>query len=328
MNLAVHCDFDAVWSLPKTHFLVQMLRLGSYTTHTLPFEEVVVKQVSGEIAPVVSLMVLADALDKQWHYLQAIPVHLEARQNSLWLGEAVLLHDDEAQQLLGTLNHHLLAVGDDCLVQGASGTWYWRSATPIDFRTSSLRACLNKPYPDLLGRDAKFLHVRLNEIQMLLHEHPVNVRRERKAMPVVNSLWLNSGGVLPPAPKPVTPAHIWAKDVLHTGLARWLGMPYSPLALDVMDMLGTDAILSLPSLDELERCIQPLTKIWRKYKRIDWLFARADRTLQICLRPQDIYKIWRRRRDMVYFQQAMLRENADACTNENIESCSAYQFAG
>ena len=40
-------------------------------------------------------------------------------------------------------------------------------------------------------------HQVLNEIQMLLHAHPVNVAREARAELAINSLWCSGGGTLP-----------------------------------------------------------------------------------------------------------------------------------
>lgn len=37
----------------------------------------------------------------------------------------------------------------------------------------------------------------LNEAQILLHNHPVNARRQEQGLPAVNSLWFWGGGVLP-----------------------------------------------------------------------------------------------------------------------------------
>ncbi|MEJ2174241.1 MAG: hypothetical protein P8Y76_04885, partial [bacterium] len=45
--------------------------------------------------------------------------------------------------------------------------------------------------------DAKRAHTLVNELQMLLHEHPVNVAREARGEPAVNSVWFWGAGALP-----------------------------------------------------------------------------------------------------------------------------------
>jgi hypothetical protein len=47
------------------------------------------------------------------------------------------------------------------------------------------------------GRDAAGWHAIMNEVQMLLHNHPVNIAREQRGEPAINSLWFWGGGVLP-----------------------------------------------------------------------------------------------------------------------------------
>ena len=57
------------------------------------------------------------------------------------------------------------------------------------------------------GRDARLVERWMNELQMLLHAHPVNIAREEKRLPPVNLVWLWGFGsaskvsaLLPPSP--------------------------------------------------------------------------------------------------------------------------------
>jgi hypothetical protein len=99
-------------------------------------------------------------------------------------------------------------------------------------RTASAPALVTTPAPDALGRDVDPLlprgedalhwHRRLNEIQMLLHEHPVNHAREARGAVPVNSVWLWGGGCMPEC-------HwhgrfeVWSDSALARGLARCAG---------------------------------------------------------------------------------------------------------
>jgi hypothetical protein len=59
----------------------------------------------------------------------------------------------------------------------------------------------------------------LNEVQMVLHEHPVNEAREARGEPAVNSVWLWGGGRAPD--KAQGPWHsVSAGDPVARGLAR------------------------------------------------------------------------------------------------------------
>ena len=49
------------------------------------------------------------------------------------------------------------------------------------------------------GQDSSTWQRYITEAQMILHDHPVNAARESRGEPVVNSLWLWGGGVVPEA---------------------------------------------------------------------------------------------------------------------------------
>lgn len=50
------------------------------------------------------------------------------------------------------------------------------------------------------GAEGRRWRVLLNDIQVLLHQHPLNAERRTRGLPPVNSLWLWGGGRLPPSP--------------------------------------------------------------------------------------------------------------------------------
>src|SRR5262249_30518048 len=68
-----------------------------------------------------------------------------------------------------------------------------------------------------------------SEIQMLLHEHPVNVEREKEGRPAVNGVWFSEGGVLPPRPSPPPAIRTYASAGIAVALAVHVGAPAQPL---------------------------------------------------------------------------------------------------
>ncbi len=81
-----------------------------------------------------------------------------------------------------------------------------------------------------------------NEIQMLLHEHPVNMRRAEVGTPAINALWIWGGGTLSQALEANDPAlepPVFTNVVARLVLARGLGLAHQlpvatlPPALDV-----------------------------------------------------------------------------------------------
>jgi hypothetical protein len=69
------------------------------------------------------------------------------------------------------------------------------------------------------GTGAARWHALMNEIQMVLHEHPLNAERERRGDPPINSVWLWGAGRLPAAAEGRWHS-VTADDALAAGLAR------------------------------------------------------------------------------------------------------------
>jgi hypothetical protein len=78
------------------------------------------------------------------------------------------------------------------------------------------------------GERSIFWHQVLNEIQMVLHEHPVNEAREARGEPAVNSVWLWGAGRLPAGMETVYQS-VTADDPMALGLAQSVGLRHRPL---------------------------------------------------------------------------------------------------
>lgn len=87
------------------------------------------------------------------------------------------------------------------------------------------------------GKDAKPWHAALNEIQMLLHEHPVNEAREARGEPPVNSVWLWGMGKLPEEAE-ATYRGVTADDPVALGLAKVAGLRHRALPGGAEEWLG------------------------------------------------------------------------------------------
>jgi hypothetical protein len=77
-----------------------------------------------------------------------------------------------------------------------------------------------------------------NEMQMLLHRHPVNERREQEGRLTANGLWFWGGGTLP-ARAVASWRHVWSDDPLVKGLAAISQSPVSPLPAEAQG-IGRD----------------------------------------------------------------------------------------
>ena len=73
------------------------------------------------------------------------------------------------------------------------------------------------------GADGPFVRRVLTELQMVMHDHPVNRARERAGRLAANSLWLWGGGVLPAAPPAYVLPELRSDDPVLRGLWHYAG---------------------------------------------------------------------------------------------------------
>lgn len=173
--------------------------------------------------PVAALTLLADGSNSGGDFwLLAEPVHLQLQRDRLVLADAGNLDitQEEANSLTAALNEHFADAGLS-FFPTRPGHWHLRlTHPPAHLQTHSLETAIGRNIRNILpgGPDGKRWHGLLNEIQMLLHRHPVNEAREQRGLPPVNSIWPWGGGVLPANPTPHF-THIWADHALARGLA-------------------------------------------------------------------------------------------------------------
>jgi hypothetical protein len=126
-------------------------------------------------------------------WARAEPVHLLTAIDHLQLAAPVPLPlaASESGPLLETLNAHLAGTGFE-LRALADGGWLCRCPEGLECETVDPLDAFGRNLQELLpsGRDAVRVRSLVNELQMLLHEHPVNERRAARGLPTVNSVWL------------------------------------------------------------------------------------------------------------------------------------------
>lgn len=160
-------------------------------------------------------------------WLRADPVHLSVMRDRLVLVPVAGLEHAEAQALVDALNRHF------------AGTHEFRVAHPDRWVVRTEAAALDTlSAAEMAGRDidpqlpgGKWPAL-LNEIQMVLHEHPVNEARE---LPV-NSVWLWGAGELPA--KAAGPwRSVTSAEPVALGLARLAGIAERAPARSAEDWL-------------------------------------------------------------------------------------------
>jgi hypothetical protein len=302
MKLTVDLDLNPQ---PAKHAgLTKLLSKATISTRQLPLEALVSEQFllpAQPDYPLGAISANADGVAVENHYwLRADPVHLVLQRDSFSLGEQVPLRvaADHTQQLLTVLNHHFAEDGLQFYL-GHSGAWYLRWPLAPDIRTNLPSSAIGRNIHGFMPQGAyasKWLTI-VNEIQMLLFEHPVNQAREASGLPAVNSVWISGGGILPPVPKLENSVLLVADTPMYIGLAKWAGLTCL-LSAGVETILGNperNVRLHLDANADLDGWLSGLYQAMktRKVKEMVFNIGLYDQCVVAELKAGDLYRFWR-----------------------------------
>lgn len=196
--------------------------------------------------------------------LRADPVALVAgRDDVLLAGRVDDLAPADAAALVGVLNAHFAGDGLEFHAPRPDA-WFVAvrgDARPETTPLSAVRGAIGAHLPR--GPHGAVWRRWLSEMQMLLHEHPVNAARESRGKAPVTGIWISSGGTLPAAGVPQDVAFYAPEgrigDVAR-GLARAAGREAAPVPAAFAALPGGgDALVVVPpvahadALTEFER---------------------------------------------------------------------------
>jgi|APFre7841882724_1041349.scaffolds.fasta_scaffold00225_6 hypothetical protein len=281
------------------------------------------------VAPYALLGEDADPGTSGW--LRVDPCHLRLGIDQLVLADAATFALDtaEADALVAALNAHFAADGI-ALRAPHPERWYATMEPLPAMETTPLAAARAQSVDPLLprGRDARAWHARLNELQMVLHAHPVNEAREARGAPAVNSVWAWGAGRMGGAPPQRAFSGVRAADPFALGLARASGATTHPVPatahawLEAAPAEGVEAIvldaLRVPAaygdepawrerLETIERhWLAPLHEALRA-GQVGMLTVHAmgaGGALQVETTRQDLRYFWRRPKPLAAWQDA------------------------
>ncbi len=117
-----------------------------------------------------------------------------------------------------------------------------RARVPLEVSTVTPDAAARRGIADAMpqGADAVALRRLMTELQMLLHDHPVNSARAQRGVPAANALWLYGAGEAQPLPARSLPRAV-GDDAFLRGIYALHGQP--------CERAVAHADLILPSLD-------------------------------------------------------------------------------
>jgi len=183
------------------------------------------------------------------YWLAADPVTLVVGRDDVRLTGVV---DDlaraDADALVGMLNAHFIGDGL-AFVAPRPDAIFVRTETRPQLSTLPLAVARGRSLRTLLptGADADAWRRWQSEMQMLLHEHPVNLERERAGRPPANSVWFSGGGTLPARREPGPSIRTFATEGIAVALAAHAGSPARalPVLLDnaLEEVRGAESIV-------------------------------------------------------------------------------------
>lgn len=201
-------------------------------------------------------------------YMHCDPVVIQPnRDHLLMLGNSMLeFSEQEALQIISDIN----GTYDDQpwrLKLLTANQWIMEMPRAPAIKTHALSRVTGEKIYEFLptGGEAKTWHALMNELQMLLHSHPVNQARAASGLPAANSIWFWGEGRLPvAAARPNAWAQCWSQHTSTLALAKlnkiphcdlpatandWLKLAMPPGShLVVMDFLDAPALFMDPAL--------------------------------------------------------------------------------
>jgi hypothetical protein len=249
-------------------------------------------------------------------WARAEPVYLLTAIDHLQLASPVPLplEASESGPLLETLNAHLAGTGFE-LRALADGGWLCRCPAGLECETVDPFEALGRNLRELLpaGRDAARVRSLVNELQMLLHEHPVNERRATHGWPPVNSVWLWGMGTLR-EPTAAVKGDLLTDDAWLAALWRRHGGRVRPVTelgqalqeggmdLRVAAVAGRDGRRAADVLQALEANVFAPVRAGLAASRVSRVSLHVGRRA-LDLTPAERWAFWRRARPLAEVSQ-------------------------
>ena len=232
----------------------------------------------------------------------ADPVYLEPQMDYLCL-HALRRRGVPAAEMRAIVDHLQSTLGYDKSVGFIRLGSYGYVSSQKPFATSHVPAYVadqQDPGEYLPSGEETALHRNvLSEIEMALHEHPVNLEREAAGKQPINSLWLWGGGTAPEAKARPQPP-LFSDDALLTGYwytGKGVAEPWPGTIAECLEQSVAGFVAETPEfLDEpavLERLLFELRDALR-HKRLDSLTLLFRDGVRAEVHRSHAMRLWRR----------------------------------
>ncbi len=320
MKLTVDCESDnQLLALPNRCALASLLSQANVTQLDLPLEALVCQQHGLKPAPdypIAAIAASADGLDVgNGYWLRADPVHLVLQRDSFSMATPVplLVAQSHAEQVVACLNTHFNQDGLHFLI-GDSGAWYVRLHDVPQIKTALPSVAVERNIFQSMpqGVASTTWKAYLNQVQMLLHEHAVNITRETVGEVAINSVWFSGGGCMPSSAQIdslVATDLMVANSAFYQGLALMTNATYLPTFASMQQFLegeksrqqvrlqlSTQQLLDNGSFQVLLEALRA-----KEVSQLTINLGYYDKTLVAIIKPIDVYKFWRKRKPISTF---------------------------
>jgi len=213
-----------------------------------------------------------DLTAQQGYWLRMDPVQLQADLAGVYLlGSYHLgIKPDELQQLTSELS--LLLAKDMTLYTPNPVAWFLQCPSMPLIQTVPPLQLLGKEISAYLpqGADSKSWGRLMTEMQMVLHQSPVNRERELEGKPLINGIWFWGAGALPAIPSSNWQS-VAADDELGIGLAKLSKIQHYHLPQSLKELTTNTPFHQgnhLVVIENLRRYYQQAElDLWLKYLR-------------------------------------------------------------
>jgi hypothetical protein len=226
--------------------------------------------------------------------LLAQPVYLQLQRDSFGLYEVPKLSGTEYEKLTAEFNEHFNEDGIRFIKSQTQQYWFVSYASPMSVSTYPLPAAIHQNINTLqpYGSDAKQLLNVINQVQMLLHEHPINMARSERDEVAINSVWLSGEGMLPL--DIVTSAEFLGEGSLLNGILKLVNKTAHS---NLEALLSTQVVQAVAIYEDI--CQIQWDKLYsavksRKIKHLEMYLPIGNATLYLSMKPWDCWKFWRK----------------------------------
>lgn len=249
-------------------------------------------------APLARWLLAAEAparVPTQGSLLLAQPVYLSLQRDSFALEHLVRLNAEE-YHALGTLFNQFFAEDQLTFIPSVTRQyWFLHSPQPWQLQTHLLQTVMKQNIQRRMpsGVDAQRLRSVINQLQMLMHEHPINQQRVQNGLAEVNSVWFSGASNMQPLPTTAASALLTTLPFL---------ADYNTIEDALQHHVENACMLveddSAVPWDAIETQLRA-----GAIKRLDCYWPVAQGTLKLTMTRFDRWKCWREPRTLATFRQ-------------------------